>query len=141
MKNVSALKPDHLLLTLAALCFVGGASLGMYMGVTHDFQYAPVHAHANLVGWTSLALFGIVYKLYPELASRKLARAQVACAAFSAPLFPVVLYLAIFQQWPWGLAIVAPLFLLSVFLFAALMLRLSFGDIRAQAPAPKRQPA
>jgi len=141
MKTVSALKPDHLLLTLAALCFAGGASLGMYMGVTHDFQYAPVHAHANLVGWTSLALFGIVYKLYPELQTRKLARAQVACAAFSAPLFPIALYFAIFQEWPWLLSIVAPLFLVSVFLFAALMLRLMFGNITAHEATRRRLPA
>lgn len=114
---------DRIMLATAALVFVGGASLGMYMGVTHEFQYAPVHAHANLVGWASLALFGVAYRIYPELQASKLARAQAACALASAPLFPIALYLGLFQNFPVPLMIVPPIFLLSVVLFAAVMVR------------------
>lgn len=117
------MKLDRIMLTMAALIFVGGATLGMYMGITHEFQYAPIHAHANLVGWASLALFGVVYRIYPELQSQKLARAQAACALVSAPLFPIALYLALFQNFPVPLMIVPPIFWLSVVLFAAVMVR------------------
>ena len=34
----------------------------------------PVHAHANLVGWASLALFGLTYRAYPALKDGRLAR-------------------------------------------------------------------
>lgn len=124
------MKLDRILIATAALVFVGGASLGMYMGITHDFQYAPVHAHANLVGWVSLALFGIVYRIYPELQTSKLARAQAACALVSAPLFPIALYLGLFQNFPVGLMIIPPIFLLSVVLFAAVMMRHLFAGAR-----------
>ncbi len=124
------MKLDRILLTMAALCFVGGATLGMYMGMTHEFQYAPVHAHANLVGWASLALFGITYRIYPELQTKKLARAQAACALLSAPLFPIALYLALFQNFPVPLLIVPPIFWLSVVLFAAVMVRHLFAGAK-----------
>jgi cbb3-type cytochrome oxidase subunit 1 len=46
------------------------------MGVKEDFQFVAIHTHVNLVGWASLALFGVIYRLYPELAASRLARAQ-----------------------------------------------------------------
>ena len=49
-----------LFMTAAAACLVVGVALGIGMGIAHDFQLAPVHAHANLVGWASLALMGVV---------------------------------------------------------------------------------
>ena len=33
-----------------------GVTLGVVMGIRHDFSLAPVHAHINLVGWASLRL-------------------------------------------------------------------------------------
>ncbi len=45
-----------LFLASAAACLVAGVAIGIGMGVAHNFQLAPVHAHTNLVGWTSLAL-------------------------------------------------------------------------------------
>ncbi|WP_047155375.1 cbb3-type cytochrome c oxidase subunit I [Aneurinibacillus tyrosinisolvens] len=35
---------------------------------------APSHAHINLLGWTSLALAGIIYYLFPAAAENKLAK-------------------------------------------------------------------
>jgi hypothetical protein len=43
-----------------------GVSLGIYMGITHEFQFSPVHAHINLVGWASMFLAGLFYKSHPE---------------------------------------------------------------------------
>jgi hypothetical protein len=49
---------DQTFLTLAATCLVVGVCIGIAMGAAHDFQYVPVHAHVNLVGFVSMSVFG-----------------------------------------------------------------------------------
>ena len=50
-----------------------GMSFGIYMGATADFSLAPAHAHLNLIGWVTMALYGTFYALAKE-ASQLLAR-------------------------------------------------------------------
>ena len=50
-------------LRIAAVYFVVAISLGLYMGMTEKFTEVPVHAHLNLLGWVSMALFGLVWGL------------------------------------------------------------------------------
>ena len=64
---------DIYFLLLAAMSLVAGVVLGIWMGITHDFRFMPVHAHLNLLGWASQALFGLVYRAYPSLARARLA--------------------------------------------------------------------
>jgi cbb3-type cytochrome oxidase subunit 1 len=61
---------------------------------------APVHAHLNLLGWASLALFGIVYRLYPELAARRLAAVHFALSVPAALMFPIGIALSILMERP-----------------------------------------
>lgn len=61
---------------IAAVYFVLGISLGIYMGVNENFALRPVHAHLNLLGWVSLALFGLIYQQFPQIATTKLAKVQ-----------------------------------------------------------------
>jgi hypothetical protein len=49
------------LLKIAAVYLFVGVSMGLYMGITHQFTLHPVHAHINLLGWASLALAGLIY--------------------------------------------------------------------------------
>lgn len=51
----------HLVTGIAWL--VVGVSIGIYMSVGRDFQLRPVHAHANLLGWVTNAIFGCFYWL------------------------------------------------------------------------------
>jgi len=96
-------------LTAAATCLLVGVALGIAMGITHDFHLAPVHAHLNLVGWTSLALMGLTYQAYPVLAvQRAPAMAQFVLSTGSALAFPFGIYLAIEHEAP-ALAIGAAL--------------------------------
>lgn len=44
------------------------------MGITHNFSLSSVHAHLNLLGWVSMALFGTIYHLFPVAGSSKLAK-------------------------------------------------------------------
>ncbi len=56
--------------SLLALC---GMILGEYMGAHEDFTLAPLHAHINLLGWTTLVLYGAFYALTRESYSPRLA--------------------------------------------------------------------
>jgi hypothetical protein len=103
---------DKMFLVLAIVCLLVGISLGIYMGVREDFQFAPVHGHINLVGWVSLALFAVIYRVYPELSHSRSAWLHFCLAAPSAPLLPIGIYLAMSGHSP-ALAIVASLGWLS----------------------------
>lgn len=95
MRNI-----DLKFLLTAVLCLVVGVSLGLVMAIRHDFMLAPVHAHLNLLGWVSLALFGIVYRIYPELAERKLAAVHFALSAPAAVMMPAGIAMAILMERP-----------------------------------------
>src|SRR3954464_1934001 len=85
-----------LFLATAAFCLVCGVSMGIAMGMAHDFHLAPVHAHLNLLGWTSLSLMGLTYRAYPELAESRIpALAQFALSAGAMAAFLFGIYLSI----------------------------------------------
>jgi hypothetical protein len=65
---------------IASFTAAVGVSLGIYMGIAHDFTLTPVHAHLNLLGWVSLFLMGLYYRFH-EYALGKAAAAQVAIYA------------------------------------------------------------
>ncbi|HKT31358.1 MAG TPA: cytochrome-c oxidase [Gammaproteobacteria bacterium] len=53
-------------LKIAVVYLLLGVSFGLWMGLSHQFQFAPAHAHANLLGWATLALAGVIYWLCPR---------------------------------------------------------------------------
>lgn len=61
---------------LAAAYFAGGVMLGVAMGASGDHSLFPVHAHINLLGWVSMALFGLIGTLHPSIAEGRVAAAQ-----------------------------------------------------------------
>jgi cbb3-type cytochrome oxidase subunit 1 len=63
-------------LKVATVYFTIGVLAGLTMGIIHDFRFTSVHAHVNLLGWVSMALFGLIYHFYPNAANSKLAKAQ-----------------------------------------------------------------
>ena len=64
----------------AVLCVTGGMILGIWMGIAGQFQFAPAHAHLNLVGWVTMALFGVYYRLTPRAAQGWLPRVHAMLA-------------------------------------------------------------
>ena len=58
---------------VGALLLLGGMSLGLYMGGRQDFTLAPLHAHINLLGWVTPALYGTFYALTKDTYSPRLA--------------------------------------------------------------------
>lgn len=55
------------------VCVLAGMFLGMHMGATHNMTLAQAHAHLNLVGWASMALYGTFYALERETMVARLA--------------------------------------------------------------------
>ena len=91
---------DVYFLLLATVLLICGASLGIVMGAREDFQLVPVHAHLNLAGWASLALFGLTYRAYPELAATRLARYHFIVSATASVLLPIGIGFAVLRSQP-----------------------------------------
>ena len=64
------MKASALFLRTAVLAVLVGVCLGIGMGLSHDFTLSPVHAHINLIGWASMFLFGLYYKVTPAADTR-----------------------------------------------------------------------
>jgi peptidoglycan/LPS O-acetylase OafA/YrhL len=68
----------------SSLCFRGavlfvlfGMVWGIQMAISQNHSAFPAHAHNNLLGFVSLFLFGIYYRLHPTLEQNRAARLQV----------------------------------------------------------------
>lgn len=115
---------DIYFLLLATVLLLCGGGLGIKMGASEDFTLAPVHAHINLAGWASLALFGLTYRAYPQLAERRVALFHFILSGSAAVLLPIGIGFAILRAQP-TLAIVASLlFVGGVLLFLLQLLTL-----------------
>ena len=62
----------------AVLCVSAGMIWGIQMAISQDRLLSGAHVHLNLVGWTTMALFGLYHRLTP-----------VAAATFLAPPMPL----------------------------------------------------
>ena len=79
-------------LKIAVLYLLAGSTFGLIMGLTHQFQFAPVHAHANLLGWATLALAGVIYWLCPRAGGHWLGLAHFWLQNLGLPVFVVGLF-------------------------------------------------
>jgi hypothetical protein len=61
---------------LAAIYFAIGVVLGVTMGASGDHSLFAVHAHVNLLGWVSMALFGLIGTLHPSITEGRVAATQ-----------------------------------------------------------------
>ena len=64
---------------LASVTALAGMSLGIYMGLAKDHSLTPVHAHLNLLGWVTMFLMGLYYRIH-EQALGRLATLQVTAS-------------------------------------------------------------
>lgn len=75
MKNVA-----FYFFAAAVLCATAGMIWGIQMSVSEDHSLSMAHAHLNLVGWTTLGLFGLYYTVTPEADGTVLSKAHLAIA-------------------------------------------------------------
>jgi hypothetical protein len=74
---------DLIFLVTALLCLLVGEGLGIYMGISQDFLLVPAHVHLNLLGWVTLAAFGLMHRAYPALGASRMALAQCVLAVIA----------------------------------------------------------
>jgi hypothetical protein len=70
-------KASSLCFQAAVLFVIAGMLWGIQMAISQDHSAFPAHAHLNLLGWVSLFLFGIYYRLRPSLEQARSALVQV----------------------------------------------------------------
>jgi cbb3-type cytochrome oxidase subunit 1 len=71
------MKASSLSFFAAVVSVLIGMSWGIVMAMSQDHSMMPAHAHLNLLGWVSLFLFGIFYRLHPSLDVSRTALMQV----------------------------------------------------------------
>lgn len=124
-----------------AVCLgIVGMCIGIAMAASGDHSVFPAHAHLNLLGWVSLFLIGIFYRLHPALDASRIALVQSAvwiCGTIVLTCGVAAIYLGRPEFEP--VAIIGSLMVLGdMLLFAYLVFRneLSVAHAsRAAAPA------
>jgi cbb3-type cytochrome oxidase subunit 1 len=127
---------DLYFLFLATTSLLVGVSVGIWMGVVHDFQFAPAHAHLNLLGWASMALFGLSYRAYPQLANSRIAVAHFVLASIGAVVFPIGIALSIADVTVAVAIAGAFIWLGAVVLFLVNLARITFSPARSPVLMP-----
>ena len=79
-------KLDITFVAIGALWLVLGMGIGIVMGASENFSYAPVHAHVNLIGFACHAIFGLAYRQWPSMKSSRLAPIQFWIFVIATPI-------------------------------------------------------
>lgn len=77
----------------AILFLIVGISIGIHMSITQNHNVIGAHAHINLLGWVSSALFGGYYALNPAKAAGRLPMIQYVVYTLGVVLMGGSLYL------------------------------------------------
>jgi peptidoglycan/LPS O-acetylase OafA/YrhL len=70
-------KASSLCFQAAVVFVIAGMLWGISMAISENHAAFPAHAHLNLLGWASLFLFGVYYRLHPALEKGRLTLLQV----------------------------------------------------------------
>ncbi|WP_198533573.1 hypothetical protein [Streptomyces sp. AcH 505] len=120
--------PSLMMCTSAVLLTFGMVG-GIVMGIQHDFQLGPAHAHLNLVGGVLLFLFGLYYKVVPKAAAMTLAKIQGWLHIAGSIVFPLGIALEATGHHSLGFVVVIG----SMVILAAMVLFLSIVARTANA--------
>ena len=74
---------DRAFVGMAFLWLMLGMVLGLYIGVTQSNEFVPVHITMLLPGFVVLAVYGAVYRLWPEMKNSGLAKVQFWLASLA----------------------------------------------------------
>jgi hypothetical protein len=85
-------------LKLAIVYLIVGIGIGIAMGASQNFTLRPVHAHINLLGWTTMALAGLIYTVFPRAGGSVLARVHFWLMNLAQPVMLVTLSMLLFGK-------------------------------------------
>ncbi len=77
----------------AILFLVVGISIGIHMSISQNHNVIGAHAHINLLGWVTSALFGGYYALNPAKAAGRLPMLQYGVYTLGVAIMGASLYL------------------------------------------------
>ncbi len=75
---------DRAFVGMALVWLMLGMVLGLWIGWTHSTEYLSVHTTMLLPGFVMLAVYGVLYRLWPEMKNSGLAKAQFWLASLGA---------------------------------------------------------
>ncbi len=96
---------------------------GIAMSIAGDHMFAPAHAHLNLVGWVTMALFGFYYHLEPAAGATTLARVHYGVATIGVIAMVPGIMFAIVEQGELLVVVGSLLSLASMLIFVVTVLR------------------
>lgn len=128
-------------LRLAVVCALIGMIWGNFMGMTHQYTTATAHTHLNLLGWVSMSLYGLYYRVIPHATAGRLPRIHLWLSVAS--LVVMVPAIALVRlEYPPTVSLAGPLLgatavstLLSMALFAVIVFK-STSNNAGQPIAP-----
>lgn len=89
------------LLRIAVAYALAGIGLGVVMAASMDFTHRGIHVHANLVGWVSMAVMALCYKVMPALENSMLAKIQFYAHNLGLPVMLLGIY-GVLHNLPFG---------------------------------------
>jgi cbb3-type cytochrome oxidase subunit 1 len=84
---------SNLFFRTAVLFLIVGIGMGLQMAITQNHNVTGAHAHINLLGWVTSAIFGGYYALNPAKAERRLALLHYAVYTAGVVIMGAALYL------------------------------------------------
>ena len=84
---------SNLFFRTAVLFLIVGVMMGLQMAISQNHNVIGAHAHVNLLGWVTSAIFGGYYALNPAKAERRLAVVHYAVYTLGVAMMAVALYL------------------------------------------------
>ena len=121
----------------AIIFLIIGISIGLSMAISQDHSAIGAHAHANLLGWVTMAIFGGYHALNPAKAERRIAMIQYGIYTAGVALMVPALYLMLtgYPQMEPVVAIASLITFAGVLLFAVII----FSGEPATRPATATQ--
>jgi drug/metabolite transporter (DMT)-like permease len=120
---------------------LAGMVFGMLMGMTRDYRLAPAHAHLNLIGFVTMFLSALYYRVVPEAAASRLAPVQAGVSVVGTVVFPIGIACVLLGDRPRFMPVLAAgwvAVLTGMLLFAVIVYR-SSGRLTSQdQPAARR---
>lgn len=114
----------------AVLFATFGMLWGIQMSISHDHGLSAAHAHLNLVGWATMAIFGLYYSITPQ-ARGGLAKLHYVLHTVAVLIFTPGIVMAVKENGETMAALGSLLVVLSMLLFLITVLRAGFSRAAA----------
>ena len=98
IKRKGEIKVGIKLIKISVIYLVISTVLAMHMSITENMTLSTVHSHISCLGWTMLALSGLVYHVFPELEKMVLSRVYFWLFNIFLPIMIIGVALYLYDQ-------------------------------------------